>query len=133
MTERQAALARLAVPIGALCLCAATDPHQPAVWILCPFRLVTGLPCPLCGMTRGLASLLRGRWPDAISFHLFSPLVMAAISAWIILDTGHALRLWNARRIGDWAIHPAPWLAFLGVCTVYTALRWWGIIGGPLA
>ena len=133
MTDRQAALARLAIPAGALCVCAATDPHQPSPWILCPFRLVTGLPCPLCGMTRGLASLLRGRWPDAIAYHLFSPLVLAGFIAWILLDAGHAFGFWNARPAGRLALRPAPWLAFLAICTVYGVMRWCGIIGSPRA
>jgi hypothetical protein len=132
MTDRHAALARLVIPVGALCVCAATDPNATSGWIFCPFRLLTGLPCPLCGMTRGLASLVRGRWNDAIAFHLFSPLVLAGIGVWILIDIGHSLRLWNARRIGLWSLLPAPWLAFLGVCTVYGALRWWGIIKAPL-
>jgi hypothetical protein len=133
MSPRKAALARLAIPFGALCVCAVTDPHQPAGWIFCPFLLITGLPCPLCGMTRGVASLLRGRWPDAIAYHLFSPFVLAVLAAWIIIDAGHVFRLWNARRIGTWALRPAPWLAFIGLCTVYGALRWCGIIRSPLA
>ena len=125
-------LGRIAVPVGALCVCAVTDPSQPAAWIFCPFRLLTGLPCPLCGMTRGLASLLRGRWHDALAFHVFSPFVLAAITAWILIETGQALRLWNAHRIGLWALRPAPWLAFIGVCWIYGALRWCGIIRSPL-
>lgn len=129
MTGRREALARLAIPAAALCLCAATDPDRPAGWILCPFRLLTGLPCPLCGMTRGIASLLRLRWADAVGFHLFSPLVLAAFCAWILLELGQAAGAWNARRIGEWALRPAPWLVFIASCTVYGALRWYGIIG----
>jgi hypothetical protein len=133
MTDRQAALARLAVPVGALCVCAATDPQIPNGWIFCPFRLLTELPCPLCGMTRGLASLIRSRWQDALAYHLFSPLVLFALMAWIVVEAGQALRVWNARRIGLWALRPAPWLAFLGVCTIYGALRWCGIIKSPVS
>lgn len=133
MTTRQAALARLGLPAGALCLCALTDPDHPAGIILCPFRLLTGWPCPMCGMTRGVAALLRARFADAIGFHLFSPLVLTAIVAWAIIEIGQAARLWNARRLGEWAMRPGPWLAFLVVCTVYGALRWCGIIGVPRA
>lgn len=133
MSSRQAALTRLAVPIGGLCLCALTDPDHPTGLILCPFRLLTGWPCPLCGMTRGLGALLRGRWSDAVQLHLFSPLVLAALLAWITIEIGQAARIWNARRIGEYALRPAPWLAFIGVCTVYGALRWCGIIGVPRA
>lgn len=131
MTGRQAALARMAIPAGALCLCAATDPDAPPVWIVCPFRLLTGLPCPLCGMTRGLAALLRGRGQDAIAFHLFSPIALTVLAAWILLDAGHALRLWDASPLGRLARRPAPWLASLVLCLAYGALRWCGIIGSP--
>lgn len=133
MTARQSAAARLAIPIGALCVCAATDPHLPNGWIFCPFRLATGLPCPLCGMTRGVASLLRGRWHEGVAYHLFSPLVLSALAAWIVIESGQALHLWNARRLGTWALRPAPWMAFLGLCTVYGALRWCGIIKSPVS
>ena len=133
MTTREAALARLAAPVGALCLCALTDPDHPAGLVLCPFRLLTGWLCPMCGMTRGVGALLRGRWADALSFHLFSPLVLLAFVAWICIELGQAAGLWNARRIGEFALRPTPWLAFIGVSTVYGALRWCGIIGLPRA
>ena len=44
-------------------------------WSLAPclFAKVTGLPCPGCGLTRGLAALLRGDWQLALAYHLFTP------------------------------------------------------------
>ena len=36
---------------------------------LCIFRLLTGIPCPGCGMTRALAAVLRGELAAAFSFH----------------------------------------------------------------
>jgi hypothetical protein len=133
MTERAATLARLAIPAGALCACAVIDPNHPPPWIVCPFRLLTGLPCPMCGMTRAVASLLRGNWQDALAFHLLSPLALAAIGAWIVVDSGHAIRLWNGHPVHRWALRPGPWLAFLALCVIYGALRWCGILGTPQA
>ena len=125
-------LARLALPVGALCACAVIDPRQPAGWIFCPFRLVTGWPCPLCGMTRGLSSLLHGRWREGVDFHLFSPLVLAGFAVWMVVETGHAMGLWNAEPMERWALRPGPWLALFLLCVAYGALRWCGIIGTPV-
>ena len=43
---------------------------------LCPFHVITGLPCPTCGLTRGLHCLLRG---DPTSAFLFNPLGIIAL------------------------------------------------------
>ncbi len=47
-----------------------------AVWkhflySLCPMVLVTGLPCPACGMTRAGVLLLKGRFADAFAVQPF--------------------------------------------------------------
>ncbi|MBL8241653.1 MAG: DUF2752 domain-containing protein [Bryobacterales bacterium] len=133
MTDRAAALARLAIPAGALCACALMDPHRPPAWMICPFRAVTGLPCPMCGMTRGIAALIHGQWRAAVAFHWFSPLALAALAVWIAADAGHAARLWNGRRFHRWVMHPAPWLALFTLCTIYGVLRWCGILESPHA
>jgi hypothetical protein len=39
----------------------------------CPFRVLTGCPCLGCGVSRGVASLLRGDWAGMVSAHPFSP------------------------------------------------------------
>lgn len=39
--------------------------------ILCVFRLATGQPCPFCGTTRSLGSLLQGDFSSALSFNPF--------------------------------------------------------------
>ena len=43
---------------------------------LCPLHAVTGIPCPTCGMTRGLGSLLHGHPAGAF---LFNPLMMVTL------------------------------------------------------
>ncbi len=49
--------------------------------VLCPFRYLTALPCPLCGMTHALCALVRGEWMAALGFHALSPVVLAAALA----------------------------------------------------
>lgn len=55
--------------------------------ILCPVRLLTGVPCPGCGMTRAVASCVLGDWMGAFHHHpLAVPLlglaVVTALLAW---------------------------------------------------
>ena len=47
------------------------------VW-RCPFRALTGRPCPGCGMSRAFVHLLRGEWTQAVRLHPFAPLFLMA-------------------------------------------------------
>lgn len=42
---------------------------------LCPFLNVTGVPCPFCGLTRSLFSLLHGDLIGALWYHSFGPML----------------------------------------------------------
>lgn len=42
---------------------------------VCPFKRLTGLPCPGCGMTRAYLALLRGDISGAFQLHPLFPLV----------------------------------------------------------
>ena len=53
-------------------------------FVACPFKLVTGLRCPLCGMTRATLSLLRGDLPASLAMHPVGPLVLLALRAWLL-------------------------------------------------
>ncbi len=66
----------------------------PGFPILCPFRSLTGIPCPTCGGTRALAALSIGDLGAAIRFN---PLV--ALSAMgILAGAGASL----AQRLAGW-------------------------------
>jgi hypothetical protein len=64
---------------------------------LCGFRRLTGQPCPLCGLTHGLAALALGRWSDAVSFNPLSPLAAAMLLGAPLLSLAPALerRAWK--------------------------------------
>jgi hypothetical protein len=47
--------------------------------VLCPFRAVTGLDCPGCGMTRAVGQLTRGRIAAAADYNLALTLVVPAL------------------------------------------------------
>ena len=56
---------------------------------LCPFRNVTGLPCPSCGSTHAVLKLLKLDWKGALYDNPLGYVVAAALvvlPAWILYD-----------------------------------------------
>jgi hypothetical protein len=52
-------------------------------FVLCPFRAVTGLPCPGCGMTRAFCAIGHGDFASAFGFNVLAPFVfLAALLLW---------------------------------------------------
>lgn len=59
--------------------------------VICPFRRLTGLPCPGCGLTRSWTYLTHGWWRESLHVHLFGPilalvvlvLAVAVVRAWV--------------------------------------------------
>jgi hypothetical protein len=39
---------------------------------LCPVRYFLGIPCPFCGLTRGVGQALQLNWHQATAFHMLS-------------------------------------------------------------
>jgi hypothetical protein len=64
----------------------------------CPLRTVTGIPCPFCGMTRGVTALVHGHVSAAFSFNPGAFLIVAMAIALLI-----AWR-WQRVRIPVWAV-----------------------------
>ena len=81
---------------------------------LCPFRLVTGLPCPFCGLTHSLLALGQGDFHDSVRFSPLGPLV-AVLS--LVIGVG----VLRSIRGGPPLRWPRPVLA-LG--TMVLALSW---------
>ncbi|MCR5687251.1 MAG: DUF2752 domain-containing protein [Lachnospiraceae bacterium] len=49
---------------------------------MCPFSIITGFPCPACGMTRTVACLAAGRWHEAVLYNIMAvPWVILGIAA----------------------------------------------------
>jgi hypothetical protein len=75
---RAEVLLRLAPAAAAAAWCAVAARFA-GPFEVCGFHWLTGLPCPLCGMTRALAALAGGHWNEALAFHALSPLAAALL------------------------------------------------------
>lgn len=91
-------------------------PHLPG-WS-CPLRVLTGIPCPTCFLTRATALALRGNLQTSWQWHPLGPLVAAALLAWSLtalrqrrLVPPH-LALWPLMSAGG-SLVGAVWLARL--------------------
>jgi hypothetical protein len=96
-------------------------------FVLCPFRAVTGLPCPGCGMTRAFCSIGHGDFAGAFGFNPLAPFVFAAA----LLLWAHALatllKLDTARDALE-RLRPTPRASrvMLAVTLVWWVVRLWG-------
>jgi hypothetical protein len=84
---------------GAMLGVAAVRPLVPFEFVPpCPLRMITGIPCPLCGMTRGVTALVHGELGHALTLN---PGSYAVVGLAILL-----LVQWRARRwvVPVWAI-----------------------------
>jgi len=87
MTPRRLPLAVLTVGlVAAWALGHLQPPGVRAYSSICPFRAITGIPCPGCGMAHGLMAAADGRLRDALGYNALSPLVLlCAIGAWALM------------------------------------------------
>jgi len=109
-----------------LAVLAAWTPPDDGSLSLCLTRRGLGLPCPGCGLTRGLAHLLHGDFARAMALHPLAPLVLA--------DAAVGWGLWGLVAYGLTAPPPADavrWV-LLAQLTVFVAL-WLGRLASGTA
>lgn len=60
------------------------DPHE-ATWVLCPFKFLTGYPCPGCGGLRAINLLGNGEFVAAVSSNLLAVALVPIVAvAWLL-------------------------------------------------
>jgi hypothetical protein len=101
LLRRVAGSAALLIVLWAVSLPA--EPRVP----LCLFHWLTGIPCPLCGLTRGLFALAKGHWTQAFHFNALTPLGFAMLFS----------LFWN----GPWRV--PLWTGGLAAFAVYGVYR----------
>lgn len=52
---------------------------------ICSMKLLTGLPCPGCGLTHSFCAISSGNFADAFKFHLFGPFIYIAVLIFIFV------------------------------------------------
>lgn len=67
---------------------------------LCPSKLMTGVPCPGCGLTRSVSSLAHAEWSLSWAYHPFG-IAVVVVAAWFALqpfmNTGFVHRVHRSR------------------------------------
>jgi hypothetical protein len=82
--------------------------------LLCPLRELTGVPCPLCGMTRAATSLAAGDLGASLAFNPLLLVLAIATGVMAVVMVGRVLGLLPAARPlpGRWGA-AAGWLVAL--------------------
>ena len=71
----------------------------------CAFRVVFGVDCPTCGLTRAFAALGHARFGDAVRYNAAAPLFYVAFAAGAVLAAlGIARALADYRRARAWGV-----------------------------
>lgn len=72
---------------------AVADPNKASSWYPeCPFKAITGLDCPGCGITRALHALLTGHPGRAIDHNALVALAAIGAVVWLAVNKVRALR-----------------------------------------
>ena len=85
--------------------------------VLCVFRGLTGVPCPGCGLTRGVAWLMRGKIGRAAEYHPLAPLLaVEAVVGWVLAGLVLAGFM---RRPPERRLHLLLWLHLAALLAVW--------------
>ena len=101
--------------------------------LLCPFAMMTGLPCPGCGLTRGWVALMHGDVGSAFTFNAFGPVFLILTAVTVVTATvtlvrrrGAPLSRWRDLVLGPvGAVLLGVWLTY-GVVRILDAAFGWG-------
>jgi hypothetical protein len=93
LRHRETSVIAAVTGAGALVTAASLDPSTVDDGpVLCPFRVLTGLPCPGCGLTRSWVHLAHGQWDAAWFANPFGIVSMLAVTVFVVAVAVAALR-----------------------------------------
>ncbi len=104
---------------------------SPVPWP-CPLRIVTGLPCPTCGMTRATRLALHGDFASATHMHPMWFVVLPFLASVAVAEGVGFLRAgrWGTALENRWVLRGGGVLV-VAVIVVWLA-RFCGALGGPV-
>ena len=89
--------------------------HLESAQSLCPLKMLTGFPCPGCGITKSLVLLYKGDLSGSLYYHIFGPVtVIFCLAAIVIL----ALELVTKREYFNNILYNKKIAYFLGFTLV---------------
>jgi Protein of unknown function (DUF2752) len=89
---------------------------------VCPMHLITGLPCPGCGLTRSWVATAHGRISDAFSYNIFGPISFAAMFVFVVAVGTLMIRKRPAAGVTRALRHPVV-IAVVVVWVLYGVAR----------
>jgi hypothetical protein len=89
--RRSRATQAAAIALGLLAARVA-NPDRPLPFDVCALKILTGIPCPTCGLTRSLCHALRGEWAASLGYHPAGVLLAAALIGWMVWSAAEARR-----------------------------------------
>jgi len=96
----------------------------------CPIHLISGVPCPGCGLSRAMALFIQGKWQTAIEVHAFAPILAVAVGFLAITAImPRSLQHQAARRVA--ALEKRSGIVSVVVLAmfIYWGLRLSGVLG----
>lgn len=93
--------------------------------VICPFRALTGLPCPGCGLTRSWVYAAHGWWRESFAANPFGLVVVAALLALAVAVVVKRVRRTPPPQLDKLLRHPvaigigAVWLVYAVVRLAY--------------
>jgi hypothetical protein len=95
--------------------------------VICPFRALTGLPCPGCGLTRSWVYAAHGWWRESFASNPFGLVVVAFVVVLAVVVVRRRLRRQDPPDLDRILKHPvalgigAVWIAF-GLVRLFLAI-----------
>lgn len=92
MALKATAAATGTLAVGALAYVGLADPHRPGfLFPGCPFKMLTGWNCPLCGGLRMTHDVLHGDFAAAVTDNVYALVGLPILALWLVL-------CWRRRR-----------------------------------